>query len=191
MENTTVIEVNPPTIAKPFCDTCTSRGFRHKNGCPKAVSRTPKVDRVEELAKKVDQLTDILIPLAEKVMNSEKVSQIPPQAQIPPSSAVVQNLTEMKEAEDLTKTLIPKKWNEAVREILGAGFDLEINEAGHGNFSISILLPLGLDRRVPRDSKTRDVSTGLVRRATAEFDVRNWCELVKKNIQSTTTYKFV
>ena len=77
----------------------------------------------------------------------------------------------------------PSVWRLKIDEILGKDFEAIVEDRANGNFKIFIYLPEYLDRRLGADrGKGKDLSTGLIRRATASDDVVIWCGKIKATI---------
>ena len=138
------------------------------------VSRVETDARIDDLTKKVDMIVDVVSNLADKVLKTPEKKQ------------EYQELSEEKLDEELSE-LVPKSWKRIVDDILGDNFEVKVEDSDSGNFILFVYLPHELDRRVglEKDIKTKDFSTGLVRRASASSDVEYWCEKIKANIQKT------
>lgn len=88
---------------------------------------------------------------------------------------------------DDIKNMVPSKWREKIREILGDGFDSSVEETTGGHFLLKIVVPEEWDCRIGDEKRMskRDLRCGLVRRTSDLSDVEKWCELFKANIQKT------
>lgn len=126
-----------------------------------------EMDRLEKLEKKLENLADLLSAVVDK-----KNDHI--------TTTVNTTQTITSKVEDI----IPSSWRQIVNEVLGNDINLKVHDSSGGNFILFFFLPDYLDRRVG-ERIGKDHSTGLIRRASPEADVRKWAELVAANIKKT------
>lgn len=133
--------------------------------------------QIKVLSDKFDSMVSIIETLANSIADiRQKEDGIQHQQIIPP--------VEDNEIEDLTQ-MFPRVWRKIVDNILGKDFGTRIVDTANGDFIMFVEVPEYLDRRLAKDDDTNktDISTGLVRRASAPQDVQIWCEKIKKTIQ--------
>ncbi len=131
------------------------------------------VDRMTELESKFDKLLDLV---------SEVLKKNEPEAKVR-SSAEQQETRDAELSDTDFLTTVPNSWKRAAETILGKDFTFKVEETSGGNFMLYVYTPPHLDRRPTTDSGSRDVSTGLVRRASAMQDVETWCALIRDNVK--------
>lgn len=129
--------------------------------------------KVKELEAKMESMVDLMLNLAQSIPTKEVKQE---------ATGVIQiNLPP-----DIEKGLpIPSKWRQKINEILGEDFEAEAEESGV-DYILKVYIPPHLDRRIGADKNSgRDLSVGLIRRATDVADVEKWTRLIKANIQKT------
>ena len=188
-------------VKKKFCESCDSKGVVHKKVCPKSKAKSSKpIDdrfveqeikaldleklerevssehseaiKLNDLASKVDKLTDIVSILADKVMRKVDVPAVSVNVQMPNPEEGLPKLN--------PTFAIPNEWREVVDRILGKEFGATVS-ASNENYIITVVLPQELDRRVG-EKQGRDISTGIVRRASPLADVEYWCKKIAENL---------
>ena len=123
-------------------------------------------DRMNKLETKLDKLIDVVGAVVDKTSKSTQTT-----------------VTTQVTAGGIEQ-MIPKAWRSIVDEVLGADIALEVKVSSGGNFMLGFFLPDTIDRRAGNHVGP-DFSTGLIRRASPEADVRKWSELIAANIKKT------
>lgn len=177
---------------KPWCDSCPSKGVRHKKECPKFVAKaakkevllntalTVKADPIPDIPKKDDvmakleMLTTSVSALADAVLAIQAGNKSTPQSPQTnkPVKKVVNNWME----------IIPPHWMDAKDNILGKEFEMQMEWHQDGDCLMYITVPEEL-RRPDAKFRDKDVSTGLIRKVSPILDIETWCQRIKQNIQ--------
>lgn len=171
---------------KQWCDTCPSKGVRHKKECPKFVTVTRKEKVVEssvvpakpakdDVMAKLEMLTTSVSALADAVLAIQAGNKTAPTApgQSPkPVKKVVNNWMEV----------IPPHWMDAKDQILGPEFEMQMEWHQDGDCLMYITVPEEF-RRPDAKFRDKDVSTGLIRKVSPIMDIETWCKRIKQNIQ--------
>ena len=142
----------------------------------KPQGRPPVNDRISSIEKSVNDLTKIVMNIAESL--SEKPKQAEAKQPTP--------MEKDKESRSANAGMIPSSWLAVVHTHLGREFDYELTEGAHGSFGLKILFPSHLDRRVgtERTQGARDCSMASpIRLASPVADLEQWCKLIVSSIK--------
>ena len=132
--------------------------------------------KLNEVSARIDKLVDIVTGVVEMVKQKEE--PVPTKG---PSLDVRAKTPE----DDNFSQAAPRAWRLIVNKILGSDVSLRVEDTVHGDYVLYFALPKHLDRRVGEDKnngQSNDVSTGIIRRASAMADVEKWSNLVKDNV---------
>ena len=135
---------------------------------------TPKKtdERMNALEEKMSAMMDLMTEVIDQKNEQKKEEVIPENQKLQHDIQQMDNISQM----------LPIKWKQKIEEILGKGFDIEINDSAGGNYVMYFYIPSHLDRRVG-EKNGRDHSTGLIRRASDIADIEQWCTRIKQTIK--------
>lgn len=142
---------------------------------------------LEKLDKKLDEILEpdpILQNEAE--LNSDKQEEL---------RDLDKDLQAPETIDDLVKR-IPKTWRNIIDEELGKDFEAEVETGGISSdgaptFLLKLYIPKNLDRRPMKfGDGSRDFSIKAIRQGSDTDDVKEYCKLVRLNLQKTSpTFK--
>jgi hypothetical protein len=136
--------------------------------------------RLSKIENTLDKMTDVLSALAEN-MPAKKEAPAKPM-----------NPTQVEKIKEEVQALeVPPSWRAIVDKYLGPDFQTVLQESAGGNFSMLIIFPEDIDRRIgtSREPGTRDRSMfSPIRLANTQDDIKRWCELTVQNIKQTPKY---
>jgi len=136
--------------------------------------------KIDDQDNKIDKLIDVVMGLADQLPTAPTIAPSPVTPNILPTPEDPEGFTASNEIS------IPAMWRAKINEILGEDFEATIEDSNGGSFILKIFLPKHLDRRKGEALKEgdKDMSSGIIRRATDMADVEMWCTRIKTNIQS-------
>lgn len=140
-------------------------------------SGNDQMDKLNRLEARLDSLTDALEKVV-SIVTAEPEPETPkPMPEVETSTVTARQMAD-------AGAPVPAAWRAKADELLGKEFGMEITDSANGNFIMTIRVPKQWDRRVG-DRNGDDISTGLIRRASALDDVSIWCTRIANNIRKT------
>lgn len=133
------------------------------------------------LEAKFDKLLDVVSELAEKVSKLQTVNTM---TVTMGQGKSVSTTTPRPVQEEKLNDRVPPQWRAVVDAKLGTDFDIKVEDTVHGDFLLYVYLPTRYDRRVGQKFG-RDLSTGLIRRASPLADVEKWTVRIAENIKKS------
>lgn len=144
-----------------------------------AVQAEQPNDSFKELESRVDKLVEVVDKIATLITTEKKVEKV-----VEDSKPV--NVTYVTpDVPREIKYTVPVEWRRVMDQYLGVDFKGEVLSSSGGNYSLKIIFPENIDRRIGVErSKDPDHSMASpINRASDVSDVENWCKRILNTIK--------
>lgn len=148
--------------------------------------KPPKVvsvdEKIEKLSKTVNTLVDGMSVLMEAQANKEVPASAP--------MAMTPAMTPTQEDETKDDTYVPKNFRKLCNVILSPAFGMRVVDFDDRmDFMVEIIVPDEFSSLTPQEKEkgVRDIRSKMIARAVGENGVKEWCQLIRQNLNKYFT----
>ena len=164
----------------------------HQRFC--GIESGDKVNKVSllDIFNRLETVVDVLSGFNERIENIEKVVEPEIIKAVPIITTGIAITPDYNPEKDETypKSYIPREYRKLVDEILSPEFGAQIDDQNFGlDFEIKVIVPDAFSSLTPKEKEQgiKDIRSRIIPRALGENGVRDWCNLIRNNLNKYFT----
>lgn len=152
---------------------------------------TEKINKISllDVFNKLETIADVLSGFNERIEELEKKPEVI--VKIPePNTGMTNGNYNPEKDETYPRSYIPKEYRQLVDELLSPEFGAQIDDQNFGlDFELRIIVPDAFSSLTPKEKEQgiQDIRSRIIPRALGENGVRDWCGLIRSNLNKYFT----